>query len=168
MRRRYSTGRWASPRARLGPHVVPVIRAATVARQIAAAVRGHDLQAGMPIEHTAENQMGQRDRGFERLADDVAQVIGIQALAERRSEGMDEDDGAQLLGRRPERRKLGRAELELVDRGGNLDALEPELLHGIPQLLGGELRVLQGYGAQPDEPVGIARAGFRDVFVLRP
>src|SRR5262245_2052146 len=58
----------ASVLARLWPHFVPVIRAAAVARQITATMRGDDFQAGIPVEHAAKDQMRERDRRFERLA----------------------------------------------------------------------------------------------------
>ncbi len=81
------------------PNLVTVIRSAAVARQIAAAVRGHDLQAGMAIQHAAEDEMGQRNRRLERLSDDVAEIVRAQALAERRAKWVDEHDRAELLGR---------------------------------------------------------------------
>jgi hypothetical protein len=31
-----------------------------------------DFQAGEPIEHAVENQVGQKNRGLERIADDIA------------------------------------------------------------------------------------------------
>src|SRR5262249_31189038 len=48
----------------------PAIGTVGVGGQVSAAVRGADLQPGVAVEHAFENQMGQSDRGLERVADD--------------------------------------------------------------------------------------------------
>ncbi len=151
---------------RLRPNLVTMIGAAAVARQIAAAVRGHDLQARMAIEHAAKDEMRQRNRRLERLSDDVAEVVRAQPLAQRRAERMNEDDSAKLSSRRPERRELRGAQLALVDSRGNLHAFQALVLHGLTQLHGGEFRMLKRDRSQADESVGMLCAELRDVFVL--
>jgi hypothetical protein len=49
-----------------------VIGPPSVGGQIAAGVGCADFQAGEPIEHAVENQVGQKNRGLERIADDIA------------------------------------------------------------------------------------------------
>ena len=51
-----------------------MVDAARVAGQIAAAVHGQDLQVGMPLQHAVEDQVVQRDRRLQRIADDVVEV----------------------------------------------------------------------------------------------
>src|SRR5262249_23558351 len=51
-----------------------VIDAAAVSGEIAAAVRGKNLQLGMPFEHAVEDQVVQRDGRVERVADHVVEV----------------------------------------------------------------------------------------------
>ena len=48
------------------------IRPSTVRRQIAACVSRADFEPGKPIECSLENQMGQKNSGFQRIANRVA------------------------------------------------------------------------------------------------
>src|SRR5689334_24048752 len=93
-------------RLRLRAHRVTVVRASTVAREISASVRGDDLKARVTIEHPTEDEMRQRDRRLEGLADDVAQVVRADTLPERGAEWMNEHDGTEFFGRRPELAQL--------------------------------------------------------------
>ena len=52
-----------------------------------------------------------------------------------------------------------------VDIGQDLDALQLQVLHDVVEFADRDLRLLQGDDAKPDEPVGLARAIFRDAIV---
>ena len=104
-----------------------VIDAAGIAAEIAAAMHGEDLELGMALEHAVEDQVMQRDRRLERIADDVVEVEAREALALGEAVRMDHDQRAELLGLLPERRKGRIGQLLAGDVGQDLDALEAEL-----------------------------------------
>ena len=61
---------------RLRPHPPAVLPARRLIGREAAAMREHDLQFGMAVDHAAEIEAGGGDGGVERIADQVAQIIG--------------------------------------------------------------------------------------------
>src|ERR1051325_11116570 len=76
-----------------------VIRPGTVGRQVATAMGRTELQARKAIQRPLKNEMGERDGGFERIADDVAQqAIALEPFLEARHPlGMEENQGNGLL-----------------------------------------------------------------------
>jgi hypothetical protein len=95
-------------------------------------VRGADLEAGEAIEGAFEDEVRQRDRRLERIADG----IGEQAIAPEparplqlgRAQRVDEHEDAELLGLGPKRMKLGVAQLEAVDAAAEAGARRPYFL----------------------------------------
>ena len=57
----------------------------------------------MPVEHPGEDQVRQRDGVLDRLPDRVGQVEAVEPLVEGAAERVQEHDGAELGGARPER-----------------------------------------------------------------
>ena len=55
----------------------------------------------MALQHAAEDQTRRRDRGVERIADQVAEIIGAQPVGAGDVAGMDHHEGVELGGRRP-------------------------------------------------------------------
>ena len=121
----------------VGARAPGVVDAARVAREIAAAVHGQDLEVGVALQHAVEDQVVQRDGGLERIADHVVEVEARQTLGVREAVGVDDDEGAELLGLLPERGEGGVAELVAVDVSEDLHALEAELGDATLELLGG-------------------------------
>jgi hypothetical protein len=66
------------------------------------------LQAGKSVQCALEDQMGEGDGGFERIADDVGQqAVALEPFREIRDAlGMEEDQDAKVLGLGPKRVKL--------------------------------------------------------------
>ena len=87
-----------------------VIGARRVGRQISAAVRRDDLEARKFVERALEDQVLQRDRGVERIADGVREpAVALEAGGKlRRALRMDEQHGAEFFGLGPDRMKLAR------------------------------------------------------------
>jgi hypothetical protein len=115
-------------------------------------------QAGVAVEHAAEDEVRQRHGRLDGVAHDVHQVGPGQPLAQRAAPRVDEEHGAQLLGRRPQRRvagggEVGPARLRADDRPG-----QAQLADGVAQLVGAQRRVLERHAAQPHQPVGVAGA----------
>src|SRR5580704_9768809 len=65
---------------RLRPHLPAVHPAAALIRDEAAAMRHDEVELGMPLQHAAEDQAGAGDGGVERIADQVAEIIGAQPV----------------------------------------------------------------------------------------
>ena len=95
-----------------------MVGAVGVGGQVAAAVRGDHLEPGKLVERALEDQVRQRDRGVERIADGVAEpAVAGEPLGElRRALRMDEQRHAQLLGLGPDRMELGIGEFLAGDR----------------------------------------------------
>ena len=60
---------------RVGPRPPHVIHARRVVGDVTSAVRGDQLELRKPLEDPVEDEVAQRDRGVERVADDVGEVV---------------------------------------------------------------------------------------------
>src|ERR1700719_2803145 len=86
---------------RLRPHLPAMHPAAALVRDEAAAVRHDEIELRVPLQHAAEDQTGAGDGGVERIADQVAEIIGPQPVGAGDIAGMDHHEGIELFGRRP-------------------------------------------------------------------
>src|SRR6202035_5274318 len=86
----------------LRPHLPAVRPAAGLIGNEAAAMHQADLQRGMALEHAAEYQAGRRDGGVERIADEIVEIVGAQALGGTDIDRMDEQERVELAGGGPE------------------------------------------------------------------
>jgi hypothetical protein len=59
------------PAAALGNGQTAMVRAGARGRQVATAMGGTELQLRKPSERALKNKIGEGNRGFERIADDV-------------------------------------------------------------------------------------------------
>jgi hypothetical protein len=94
--------------AEIRPYLAAKVRAGGIGGQIAAAVRRADLDPRIAVECAVENQMRERNRGLERVADYVRQIaVTAETMAELRGGPvalrMDEDEDAERLCFGPER-----------------------------------------------------------------
>src|SRR5947209_11498157 len=65
--------------AAVGKGQTAVIRPGTVGRQVTTAMGGAELQARKAIQRPLKNEMGERNGGFEWIADDVGQqAVSLQ------------------------------------------------------------------------------------------
>ena len=131
-------------------------------------MRGDDLQLGEPVQRPLENQMRQRDRRSQRVADCVRQpTVAAEALVHLGNAlRMDEQGGTELLGPCPNRmqRRVGELDgIHPVADGGTAHTL---LLHRDFQFLHRQLRVLQGQRRERREPVRLGGAEFGQFLVL--
>ena len=109
----------------------------------------------------------QRDRGLGGLADDVAEVAEGQPGAKAAAPRVDEQERPQFLRRGPERVQLRVGQVAAGHAGGDLGAAHAELGVGHPQLVGGELGVLQRHRGQAHQAVRLLRDRRGDVLVGR-
>lgn len=135
--------------------------------QVAAAVCGDQLQAGMPVQYPGEDEVGQRDGVLGRLPHGVGQVPAVQPLVERAAEGVQEEERAGLLGTRPEGGvgRIGEFPFRCV--AGDLDA-QQALGQGVFERAHRLTGVLERHEAQPPQSVGRGRTVRRGRLVGRP
>src|SRR5437660_2235268 len=113
--------------ASIGKGQAALIGAPRVRGEVAAAVRGADLEPGEAVERALEDQVRERDGRLERVADHVVeQAVALEAVGnlggDPRALGMDEDRHAELLGLGPELVELWVAELLAVDAAADANA----------------------------------------------
>src|SRR5262249_35408989 len=135
-----------------------------------AAMRGADLEARKAGERALENQVRQRNRSFERVADRVGQeaaaaeaAAGLQFPA---AERVHENQDPELLGLGPDRMKFWGGELWPVAAAADREPAQPQSLDRMFELLDRELRVLQRNRRKSHETIGHCGAEFRKLFVL--
>jgi hypothetical protein len=80
---------------------------------------------------------------------------------------MDQDEGAQLVGRRPDRIERGIVEVAAVYVRADLCATQPERPHRAAELGGRRLRVLQRQGGEPEEAIRVTRHHGCEAVVLQ-
>src|SRR5262249_6514162 len=149
----------------------PVVGASRIRRQVAAAVRRADLEAGELVEGALEDQMRQRDGRLERVADHVPEIaVALEPALELRRRArhlrVDEDEAAELLALRPEGMELRIADLLAVDAAADGGAAQPVLLDAFLELLGGQVGMLEGHAGEGYEAVGMSGARRRELLVL--
>src|SRR6185312_11211600 len=144
------------------------IRARGIGRQIAAAMRRANLQAGEAVERALEDQMRQRERRLERIADRVVEpAIAFEAPLElRRSLRMKKDEHAELFGLGPNRMETRVGELLAIDAAADRDAAQPEGLDAVNQLLDGKFGMLQRDRGEGDEALLMRGTEFGELLVL--
>src|SRR5262245_52907570 len=65
----------------VGPRSPGMIDAARISTEVTATMSSQDLQPGMALEHSVEDQIVQRQRGIERIADHVVEIEAGEAPA---------------------------------------------------------------------------------------
>src|SRR5262245_26832541 len=121
--------------AQVGPgarnHRVPAVEPPDLVRQHPAAVREQDLDAGQLLHDTAEDQPDRGDRRLDRIADEIVEEILPEALAADLSHGrVQEYQHIEVAGEFPERPELLVVGVTTVDVRADLEAPQPEGLHG--------------------------------------
>src|SRR5207245_2370496 len=145
-----------------------VVGAGRIGRQIAPAVGRADLEAGEAVERALEDQMRERDRGVERVADRVGEpAVALESLGQVRGAlRMNEDQDPELLGLGPEGVELRIGELIAGDTRADGGAAEAELLHALDELLHRQVGELERDRREGNETIGILRAEPGERFVL--
>ena len=120
----------------------------------------------MALEHAAEHQAGGRDRGVERVADQVAQIVGLEPVRACDPDRMNEHEGLELRRCRPQRFERWVVEVLAAAVRSDHRALEAELAHRAPQLRGGLFRRLHRQRRDAHEAVRAVLHMPGDLFVL--
>ena len=145
-----------------------MVAARGIGAEIAAAMRGDDLQSGKAIERAFEDQVLQGDRGVERIADRVRQpAIALETLGKfRRALRMDEQDRAELFGLGPDRMEFGVGKILSQHAAADRGAAQALLLDRGLQLLHREVGKLQRQRGEGPEPIRPRCAQFGQLLVL--
>src|SRR3981189_3467647 len=106
---------------------------------------GKNFQAGEAVERSFEDQVLQRNRGVERIADRIRQpAIALEARCElRRALRMNEENRRKLFGLVPHRVKFLIGEVRSLHAAADGGAAQALLLDRGLKLLYGEVRKLQ-------------------------
>src|SRR5438094_1772431 len=150
----------------LRPHLETVPEAAGLIWQKSAAMRQAHFQRGMALEHAAEHEARARDRGLERQADQVFQVIRAEPLRRRAGMRVNEDEGAKLGRRGPERFERGIVEIPAAHVRSDHGATQAERPHRAAQLARRKVGRLQRYAGEAQEAGRVAFYLGRDLVVL--
>ena len=153
---------------RFGAHFPAVLPARRLIGREAAAMGQHDLQLRMTVHDAAENKTGGGDGGVERVAYQIAEIIRLQPVGARDVVGMDEHEGAELFGRRPQRLEARIVQVLAQDVGGEHRALEAELGHGALELIGGAFGILHRQRGYAQEARGMGGDVLGHLVVLNP
>ena len=137
----------------LFPDPPAVVDAADQDRQRAARMRQIDLQVGMAVEHPAEDQVAGGDRGVDRVAEQIAEVEALHALAADGLDRMQEHWQPELLDPGEDRFEQGVVEVAIVDVGAHVDAAHARHIAHAIELVDGPVRVKHGQGREHDEAV---------------
>src|SRR5712691_8653520 len=81
----------------LRAYLVTVVEAANQNGERAATMGQIDPEFRMAVEHAAENQVASGDRGLDRIAEQVREVIGLGAIAAQRRQWMQENRQVKRL-----------------------------------------------------------------------
>ena len=92
---------------------------ADLVRHVAAAVRAQDAQRLQFVERAAEHEVRDHERGVEREADEVAQVVLVHAAFREALVGVREDEAAELLDRLQHLAEVRIGERRAFDRGAD-------------------------------------------------
>src|SRR5690606_6503733 len=134
--------------ARFRPYLMAVVEATDAEHAIAASMREDRLQLRQAVEDAAEDERGERHRGLERIADEIAQMVLLQPGIGAATAGMVIDDGAEAGGRLKHREEGRIVPVRAVDMRAHHDAAETEIAHAALELGDGAGRVLQGQEAK--------------------
>src|SRR5262249_56810228 len=128
-------------------------------RRTATALGVGTLEARKTVERAFEDQLLQRDRCVERIADRVSEpAVAFEARVELgRALRMDEKDGAELFGLGPDRMVLGLGKALAQHAAADGGAAQALLLHRGLQLLERGLGILQRERREGADAVGLGR-----------
>src|SRR5262245_50833689 len=87
----------ADHRPRIWSDLVCMVHAAGIGGGISTSVRDTDLEVGVVLENSIEDQAADGDRLFEGIADNVVEMVVGRPMTAGVAEWMDEDEGAELL-----------------------------------------------------------------------
>src|SRR5579863_6533370 len=134
--------------AEVGKGQAAVIGSRGIGRQVAAAMRSTNLEAGKSIQRSIENQVRERDGRVQRIADHVGQIpVALETLLQLGyALRMDEDGRAKLFGLRPKRIELWRRKILAVHASTKRDASQSQFLDAFFHLGGGEIGILNRDG----------------------
>src|SRR5215510_898907 len=122
-------------------------------------MRGAYLEPRKTVERSLEDQVRQRDRGLEWIADRIGQQAAAGEPTARLqfagAKWVHENQHAQFLALRPERVEFWVRQFLAGNAAGNADAAKPEFLDRVLDLLRSEVGKLQRRRREADETIGM-------------
>ena len=121
----------------------------------------------LALEHAAEHQMVQRQRGVEWIADYVVEVMITHSLGIGKAQRVHENHRFQLVGFGEEffQTQAWVGEVEAIYIGVDFDSAQTEFFYCVLEFLYRQFGVLQRDRTQAHEPIGMSCHHIRDAFV---
>ena len=142
-----------------------MVDAARIGRQIPAAMRQDEFQIGVVVEHAAKDQVMHRDRGVERVADDVDQIMVAEPARLGEPGRVHEDQQAELLDAGENLAETRGRQILAADIGRDLDAAETQGFVQPVEFGDGEIGGLERHSAERHEAVGVTSGDVGEVVV---
>ena len=133
--------------------------------EIASTMHCQQLQIRMAIEYTVEDQIVERKRCFERIADDVVEVEAGKALTFGKTVRMDHHQRAELFRLCPEWSEVGIGKFAAGDIREDLGAFQPKSAHRPIEFRGRLPAVGHRNAAKTDKAVRLSRDILGDAVV---
>src|SRR6266853_1544578 len=133
-------------------YLVAVVEAAYQNGKRAATMGQGDLELRMAVEHAAEDQVASGDRGLERIAEQVREVIGLGAIAAQSRQWMQENRQVERLNAREDRLKQRIVEVSPFDVGAQVDAAHAGQFARAIEFVNGVIRVEHRQGQESNKP----------------
>ena len=147
------------------------IRPATVGRQVPTRMGSADFQPGKTVQRSLENQVGEEDRGFQRIPDGIAQAtFSLQSSVlrgARRGLRMHENHDPELFRLCPEWIELAIRQFLALAAASDRGPTKAQPPDRFIQLIGRQIGVLQRNRRHAHKSVRMRRAPLRDFFVLQ-
>ncbi len=141
--------------AAVGKGFITAVEAFGQVRDSAAEMAEHPLDVGKSLRHAAEDEAGGGKRGVHEEADERHEPVVEHGFNAHGVGGMNMNDGAELVGRFPDRPETLVTERSTVDVGEDHGAAEAELLHGATELGDGGGGVAERERGQSDEEAAL-------------
>src|ERR1044071_3494129 len=131
-------------------------------------MRGDDFQPGVFVERAFKNEVLQRDRRVERIADGVGEpAVALESARKlRRALRMDEQRRAEFLSLGPYRGKFRFGKILAEHASADSRALQPLLLDGGFELLHREIGELQAERGKRREAIRVRGAELGELLVV--
>ncbi len=154
------------PRARFLAHLPAVAESARLVGHEAAGVGQAEADARVALDDAAEDEGGSGDRRFQRVADEVGQVVGAHPLGGDDLVRVHQHEKSVAVRHLPNRVERGVVEVAATDVGAEMEAAQPVNGDRALQRRGGARRVLHRRGGEADEALRVLPAQGADRGIL--
>ena len=125
-----------------------------------------NLELRIALEHATEHEACCGDRGVERIADQVREIVGREPIGARHVDGMQQDESIEFRSRGPNRLELRIVEVFARDVRSDLRPAQPQHPHCVTQFVRRLFWRLHRQGRNRKKPVRARPGELGERFVL--